>query len=556
LRPISLPAAALASALSAAFELVAPPAAAQAPPVFGASADLVVIDLVATDGEGRLVTDLRAEELRVRDGGKPQRIESLRLVRRSPAPAPASTAPAAAAPEGPLLPEEPLSLVVVVDKGAMGLDVFARTRDAIVSMVGGGLPRGTRLMLVVLERGLRVAVPFTDDAQRFLGGVESLPPPVGEGEGSLAELLDRVDQVCDGSPGSVQSAIAIGLAWVEDARVGLSLTIDGLAALTRQLAVLPGRKHVVLYSVGYPMQPPASAADLVAGVCGGANDVNAALRAVSVDSHGMLRTLLDEATRAQVSVYTVDARGLTGDVPPARARVSSRSARGGLSQELLRRAAREPQEILGSIADGTGGRAALNTNELARGMRAAAADARGYYLLAYVPPPGRKEGRFYPLEVESTRPGVHLRYRRGYEWLSEAARAERAIAAAFRFPGLYAEEGVALEARIEEGRLVVVFFLPTAAMSFRNDGGVHRNAITLLGLLRDDQGRAVGKRYLFSKTIDLKLGEERYADLRSRDNVEIRNDAPAPKKGRYRVTVVARHSGDRLATATAETEAP
>ena len=52
----------------------------QKPPVFGASADLVVIDLIATDGDGRAVTDLRAEEIEVLDGGKRQRVELARFV--------------------------------------------------------------------------------------------------------------------------------------------------------------------------------------------------------------------------------------------------------------------------------------------------------------------------------------------------------------------------------------------------------------------------------------------------------------------------------------------
>jgi hypothetical protein len=66
----------------------------------------------------------------------------------------------------------------------------------------------------------------------------------------------------------------------------------------------------------------------------------------------------------------------------------------------------------------------------------------------------------------------------------------------------------------------------------------------------------VGERFLFTKTIDMKLPEDRLADLVSRDNVEIANEAPAPKKGRYQVAVAVRHSGGRLASATAEVLVP
>ena len=98
--------------------------------------------------------------------------------------------------------------------------------------------------------------------------------------------------------------------------------------------------------------------------------------------------------------------------------------------------------------------------------------------------------------------------------------------------------------------------LPTRTLSFRSEGGVHRNEIAVQGLLRDEQGRPVGERFLFTKTIDMKLPEDRLADLLSRDNVEIANEAPAPKKGRYQVAVAVRHSGGRLASATAEVVVP
>lgn len=62
--------------------------------------------------------------------------------------------------------------------------------------------------------------------------------------------------------------------------------------------------------------------------------------------------------------------------------------------------------------------------------------------------------------------------------------------------------------------------------------------------------------YLFAKTLDLKLPEDRCADLLSRENVEIANQAAAPKKGRHQVAVVVRHSGGRLASATADLDVP
>ena len=55
------------------FTLAAPEAAPQEdqPPVFRTESDLVLVDLVATDKEGRFVADLRVEEIQVRADSPP-----------------------------------------------------------------------------------------------------------------------------------------------------------------------------------------------------------------------------------------------------------------------------------------------------------------------------------------------------------------------------------------------------------------------------------------------------------------------------------------------------
>jgi len=554
------------------------PATTQKTPVFGASAELVLIDLIATDSNGRRVTDLRADEITVLEDGKPQRLELVRFVEtgiQSDAPSASPTAPAAPAgapaAASPAVSTSPLSLVVVVDLATMPLELLVPARAAIVSMARDRLEPGTRLMLVSLGRGMQVRQAFTDDVGRFVAAVEDLKPTVASEEAALSDLVDQVERLCDGTGRADQQAIGVARAFVEDVRHGLTNTTDGIGALARYLAPVPGRKHVVFYSAGYPMQPQSIAASVVEAICyagaaqgsgrssmqAGPSEAHASLRVgAPIDSAGMLRALLDEANRSQVSVYTVDARGLVSDAVPGSQRVPTRMIRLGNAQQIQQRAVREPQEILYSIADGTGGTASINTNDMARGMQAAAKDASGYYLIGYAPPGGRKEGRFYPIELKVSRQGLNLRYRRGYEWLSDQKRSERALAAALRFPDLYAAEGLGIDPWVEAGKLNVAVMLPTNILTFRSEGGQYLNDISVQALLRDDQGKTVGERYLFAKSIAMKLPEERYTDLRTRESVEIANQVPAPKKGHYQISVVARHSGGKLATATVDFEVP
>jgi VWFA-related protein len=422
---------------------------------------------------------------------------------------------------------------------------------------------------------LQVRQTFTDQPEQFAAAVRGLPSPPVEGETSLWTLIDEVEEACaalrgtpaDQTPAGVQNAIGVARNWVESSKLGMTTAYTGMGALARLLGTLPGRKHLVFYSGGYAMDPSAVALNVLEELCGASSvgprtlpvmtELQTSVRSsMQIDAVGLLNELLDEANRAQVSVYAVDARGLAGDGLPSQARAPRRLTRGGTAQQVTQRVVRAPQEMLHAVADGTGGLASVNTNELAHGMRAAARDARGYYLVAYAPPGGRKQGRYYKIELKLKRPGVRARYRRGYEWLSEEQRAERTFAAALRFPGLYGEDGLALDPWVENGKLNVAVILPTRSLSFREQAGLHRNELVLRGLLRDERGRPVDNRYLFTKTIEMKLPEARYADLRSRDNVEIPAEAPAPKPGRYQLAVVLRHSGGRLASTTADIVVP
>ena len=563
--------------------LTASRATPQKPLQFGTSADLVLIDLIATDGDGRRITDLRADEIEIYEDGKRQAVEMLRFVgdaaldSSSPAPAgpvvaAGETTPAASSPAAPASPTSSSRLVIVIDQGAMPSELFVPVRSAILKMVRESLDPETQLMLVTLDRGLQVRMPFTNDMGRFIAALESLKPTGASTDIAMSDLMEQVERMCDGTtPNADKNAIGVARAFVEDVRQGVTNATEGIGALSRYLAPIPGRKHIVFYSGGYPMQPESIAASVIESLCyGGAaqgsgrsnmqagpNEAHTALRAGSpVDTNGMLRAMVDEANRSQVSVYTVDARGLMSDAIPGSQRVPTRLIRLGNAQAIQQRAVREPQEILYSIADRTGGAASINTNDMARGMQAAARDGKAYYLLGYAPPGDRKDGRYYPIEVKVTRPGLKIRYRRGYEWLSDQKRADRALSAAIRFPELYAQEGLTLDPWVEAGKLNVAVMLPTLILEFRLENGHHVNDVSVQAVLRDDKGKMVGNRYLFSKSVAMKLPPDRYVGLRERENVEIANVAEAPKKGRYHLTVVARHSGGRLASASTNVDVP
>ena len=536
---------------------------AQSPgaPVFRVGTELVVVDLVATDRSGRFVDDLQAADVQVFEDGKSQQVQFVTLVRQGAAAASGAAVaidrsrtadwPSAGRTEG--LDEAPARVAVVVDLVSTPADAIPRVRDAILTAAEEELPEGAETMLATLWHGVTVLQPFTADRAAFTTAVRALPAPAGAALG-ITEVIRRSEQVCDGgglAPGFLEPLVTMGREAIVDNEKQLAAASDALAALARSMASMPGRKHVVFYSNGYVVNPVSHVIELVAAAfaaCGG--DADFARRRAGQDLAAagsfdptVLETMLDRANRSQVSIYTVDPRGLMVTSPQARQSVSARGTRGGQSQRLLALEATLPQEYLRTVAADTGGRSFLNSNDLAQGLRRAWLDASEYYLIGYVPPGGRKPGRFHRIDVKVGRPRLDVRHRRGYYAMTDKDVVTSDVQQALGRPELFEHAGLEVEATVEGRRLRVTTFLPPWALRFTEAGDVRVADVTVHAVLRDDAGRLVDGRPLFGRDVGLKLNAGQLERLLESDNVEIPVDVDAPGPGTYRLTVVARDSG-------------
>src|SRR5512147_3001478 len=118
-------------------------------PVFRVGAELVVIDLVATDREGRFVEDLSPSDIQLYEDGKPRQVQFLHLVRMGRVALSPPTHAGTAAGSPPTPPREEaattdpvssVSLVIALDLAGIPADVLPRVKDAIRRMVTDELP--------------------------------------------------------------------------------------------------------------------------------------------------------------------------------------------------------------------------------------------------------------------------------------------------------------------------------------------------------------------------------------------------------------------------------
>jgi hypothetical protein len=180
-------------------------------------------------------------------------------------------------------------------------------------------------------------------------------------------------------------------------------TSNGLLAVVQGLKRVPGRKTIVFFSEGMAIP----------------NNVLAQFQSV-----------IAEANRANVAIYTMDAGGLRvhSQTEQTRAELEAAAERryrnigkedsNGImmkdaerNEDLLRL---NPQSGLGRLAAETGGFLVRDTNDARGSFRQIAQDMRFHYVLGYTPSNENYDGRFRDVSVKVRRGGLDVHSRRGY----------------------------------------------------------------------------------------------------------------------------------------------
>src|SRR4051794_12886591 len=163
-------------------------------PIFRTSADLVTIDAVVTDGEGRHVTDLTASDFEVTVAGKrqplqqgvyirtadqPQVLGALRAASASgqpPPPAPPEPMPASSVlTNAPLGPDRVARTVaLVVDDLGLSFESTVRVRKALDTYIDTQMQPGDLVAIVRTAGGIGALQQFTTDRRLLHGAADGV----------------------------------------------------------------------------------------------------------------------------------------------------------------------------------------------------------------------------------------------------------------------------------------------------------------------------------------------------------------------------------------------
>jgi VWFA-related protein len=483
------------------FALLAQPAADQPPVVLKSTTRLVQVSVIAQDGKGQPVTDLKKEDFRIKVNGKDQPIKIFSMDSSS------------ALPQGETkLPPDIFTNRMDAKPGRQSsvtiilLDSL-NTRWADQVNAKANVIRYLRTLqpedhigLYVLGTSLRVLHDYTADSAELLSRLEALkgkdlpdmaskePTDAMHGDALLLDALQR------SAPGSSPAERSF---YTTQRVIG---TLKALEFIANHLAKTPGRKNLIWVSGGFPLEI--------------GFDNAAAFRNPQIDQ----RIFSDEVSEtvravndANMAIYPVDARGLM--VSSSFSAENRGTGRG--RQKAPAMVGVKNQQTMEELASRTGGHAYYNSNDLAKAIHSAVDDSRVTYMLGFYPVDESFDGKFHKIEVQTVeRKGVHLRYRKGFFDLPEFPQDEKArkaeLADAAWSP--LDASGLGIAARIvpsktKPGSFEIVLVIDSTQVSLQEQSQRWIGRLDVLFIQRDNEGNQYNG---LGDTINLNLTAESY----------------------------------------------
>jgi VWFA-related protein len=386
---------------------VAPPAQAPLPAgtaKFSASSSLVIVDVTVKDKSGNAIDALDKNDFVVLEDGKPQKVEIFEHQKLTLEPEPPDPPPALE--EKNELPPPPKTTIqsegathiqyhdkrlmaLFFDFSNMQIPDQLRAQDAAMKFLEEHMTKSDLVAILLYTTTVQVKTDFTADRMILTDIIKNLPI------GDAADMADVADTGADDSEDT-------GAAYVADeTEFNIFNTDKKLAAVeetVKKLATLPEKKALVYITGG--------------------------ISKTGIDNQAQLEATVNAATKANVAIYPLDARGLMGDPPGGGASKGASRGAGmftGSTINSQRASINDSQETLATLAADTGGKVFLDSNDLALGMQQVQEQFRSYYILGYYTTNTSTDGKYRKISVKLKNvASAKLEFRDGYyaskEW--------------------------------------------------------------------------------------------------------------------------------------------
>jgi VWFA-related protein len=527
----------------------APPQSPQPPVTFKVEVNYVEIDASVTDAQGNFVRNLTRDDFQIVEDGKPQTLTAFSMVdipitRPDPPLFSKTVIPPDVVTNR--TPFEGRVFVLVLDDLNTRINRTARTRQAARQFVERYIAANDIVAVVNTSGYGKAMQDFTSNRALALRAIDASMGNKADSATSAALQDYAINQGLPPGAGTNLNAAFNDQMRYNNARNSLD-TLRGVADY--MMGMRGRRKAVVFFSEGINY-------DLV----------NAIANRYTTDVQHEMQSLIAAATRANVSVYTVDPRGVTSGMEDA-IEIGSLPTDNSISTTQLMDELRIEHDSLRTIADETGGFAVLNQNDFRNAFSRILDDNSSYYVLGYYPTNEKRDGKFRNVQVRMLKPGLKVRARRGYvapvpgkkESAAKGTSAERTSpelldalespvavsgltlsAFAAPFKGAGTNDAIVLSVEVDAS---VMKFAPKPDGRYANDLEVTLYALdSKNGKVKDGARDVVGV-----------ILRPQVTEMRSPFRVVRKLQVPA---GKYQVRIGAKESGGKVGTVIYELDAP
>lgn len=505
--------------------------------------NLVQVDAVVTK-DGKLVTNLTADDFEIFEDGKRQTITSFAFISNVPDTVPQPVAkdekkPATVVPFGPVKPNETRrTMAIVVDDLGLSAESMHQVKRQLRKFVTEQLQPNDLVAIIRTSGEMGALQQFTNDKRILTRAVDQL----------RWNLCSRVGVHVLRPLQSFDTGVPI-CGWRS-----YTSSLKSLRFVVDSMGYLPGRKSLVLLSDDQPRESQdeflTGAQGLPQGMSGGRdNNSDISNPADKTDHSVSLQKIAEKAIRSSVVIYSVDTQGLqyTGVT-------AADSLRGGpQNQQQVWNLMSARSQLLWSrreggelIAKQTGGFQIRNSNsyEFNRIMD----DQSGYYLLGYRPTDETFNRSFHHIKAKVKRSGMSLRTRFGFFGVTEeeAERSKRpstqdltnlALASPFTAQDIEVDMTSFFVDDTAGGALVRSFvYIDAKNLTFTPVDGRQQGSIELHGIVFGDNG-AVANHVKQGATLRLTDDEYRQAIA---NGIGLNFDMPVKKPGAYQARLAVR----------------
>jgi VWFA-related protein len=502
------------------------------------STNEVLVDVRVTDHKGDPATNLQQSDFKVYEDGVLQKINSFdleniqKLVQETGKNGKPAEINLGALPK--TTPQETYRrlvqnhrmVVLFFDLSSMQIPDLLRALESAQNFAKTEMTPADLVAVVTYSSNLKVVQDFTNDRDALSKAIKSIQ--IGQSS-TLASSGSVGEAGGTDSFGNEVVAQDTGNAFTPDETefniFNTDEKLSALQSLANLLQAVPGRKSVIHFSSG--------------------------IEQTGVDNEAQLQATIDAANRANVSFYTLDARGLMAMPPGGGASAASPSGTAiytasAVSSQI--NSLHNSRETLSTLATDTGGRMFTDLNNFAPVFQYVQKANSSYYLIGYTPSNTKADGKFRRIRVEVVEGrGLKVEARPGYYapvsfGRSSGQQKELQLADALNSEAPFLDLPLAVETAYflqSDGHYYVVLAakIPGSSIPFHQHSSDHQTQFDFAWRATDSNGKVAGA---LRDTLPVKLDASTFETVLKGNILYVGGLVLPP--GAFKLKVVAREN--------------